>query len=250
MRDELESRRAAILANAVTPVRRSEVRPVSAVILDVDGTLVDSNYQHILAWQRAFAEYQVSMPAWRVHRHMGMGGDQLVESLAGPEVEATHGDGIRAAESGHYADLMFEVRPLEGAAATIEHLVESGFDVVLASSAKKSEVSHYVKLIGAHPGPHACTDSDEVERTKPEPDLVQRALAEVGARPDEALLVGDSPWDISAAGSAGVPSIGVRTGGFPDAELRELGAGEVLETVSDLPDLLKDKFRAGELAAR
>jgi len=120
-----------------------------AAILDVDGTLVDSNYQHAIAWFRAFREHGVTPPIWRIHRHIGMGGDQLVGAVAGDEVEAEHGDAIRDGEGRCYAELIGEVCPFEGAAELIATLAGRGIEVVLASSAKEDEVERYIELLAA-----------------------------------------------------------------------------------------------------
>src|ERR671911_1121219 len=120
-----------------------------AAILDVDGTLVDTNYHHTIAWYRAFRQHDVVLPIWRVHRHIGMGGDQLVKALGGEQLETEKGDDIRAAESVLYRELMSEVEPLEGAHELIEDLKERGHAVILASSAKPHEVEHYLDLLDA-----------------------------------------------------------------------------------------------------
>jgi beta-phosphoglucomutase-like phosphatase (HAD superfamily) len=117
-----------------------------AAILDVDGTLVDTNYQHAIAWYRAFHRHEIVLPVWRIHRHIGMGGDQLVKALAGEEVDAEKGDDVRAAEKQLYSELIGEVEPLAGAAQLIRDLKQRGHAVVLASSAKADEVEHYVDL--------------------------------------------------------------------------------------------------------
>ena len=143
-----------------------------AAILDVDGTLVDTNYHHAIAWYRAFRQNGVLLPIWRIHRHIGMGGDQLVNALGGEQLENEKGDDIRAAESVLYGELMSEVEPLEDARELIEDLKESGHAVVLASSAKKHEVDHYLGLLDARELADDWTTSDDVEATKPEPDLV------------------------------------------------------------------------------
>ena len=113
-----------------------------AVILDIDGTLVDTNYQHAIAWYRAFRRYGIVLPVWRIHRQIGMGGDQLVGALAGDEVESTKGDDIRAAEKELYGELIGEVEPMDGARGLIAELRNRGHPVVLASSAKEDEVDH------------------------------------------------------------------------------------------------------------
>ena len=120
-----------------------------AAILDIDGTLVDSNYQHAIAWSRAFREHGRSPELWRIHRHIGMGGDQLVAALTDEEFEAESGDEVRSAEADRYAELIEEVRPFDGATELIAELSRRGQRVVLASSAKAEEAEHYVELLDA-----------------------------------------------------------------------------------------------------
>jgi HAD superfamily hydrolase (TIGR01509 family) len=209
-----------------------------AAILDVDGTLVDTNYHHAIAWYRAFRQNGVLLPIWRIHRHIGMGGDQLVKALGGEQLENEKGDDIRAAESVLYGDLMSEVEPLEGARALIEDLKESGHAVVLASSAKKHEVEHYLDLLDARELADVWTTSDDVEATKPEPDLVVAAVEKAGG--GEAVMVGDSTWDCEAAKRAGVDTIAVLTGGFSESELRDAGALVVYSSIKDLRESLDE----------
>ena len=201
-------------------------------ILDVDGTLVDTNYQHALAWYRAFRRHGTVLPIWKVHRHIGMGGDQLVAALCGEEAERDRGDDIRDAEKELYGELIGEVEPLEGARELIADLKERGHPVVLASSAKADEVEHYLDLLAARDLADGWTTSADVEATKPEPDLVNAAIAKGGG--DGAVLVGDSTWDCEAAGRAGIACVGVLTGGFAERELREAGAAVVFESIADL----------------
>jgi HAD superfamily hydrolase (TIGR01509 family) len=207
-----------------------------AAILDIDGTLVDTNYQHAIAWYRAFRAEDVTLPVWRIHRHIGMGGDQLVAALAGDDFEDRHGDDVRDAESELYGELIGEVEPMDGARELILALRDSGIAVVLASSAKQDEVDHYLDLLEAREIVDGWTTSADVEATKPEPDLVRAALEKVGA--DEAVMVGDTTWDVEAAKRAGVETIAVRTGGFGADELREAGAVEVFESVRELCEKL------------
>jgi HAD superfamily hydrolase (TIGR01509 family) len=207
-----------------------------AAILDIDGTLVDSNYQHTIAWYRALRRHDVVVPIWRIHRHIGMGGDQLVAAVCGDEVEDRDGDDIRAAEKQLYFELIDEVAPLEGARELIEVLKRDGRLVVLASSAKPDEVEHYLDLLDARDLADAWTSSGDVEATKPEPDLVEAALEHVRGGP--AVLVGDSTWDCEAARRAGVESVGVLTGGFSDQELREAGAAAVFSSIQELRERL------------
>jgi HAD superfamily hydrolase (TIGR01509 family) len=208
------------------------VTPPPAAILDIDGTLVDTNYQHAVAWFRAFRRLDVTLPLYRIHRHIGMGGDQLVVALAGDEFEREHGDDVRGFEGDLYMDLIEEVRPLAGARELLETLRDRGHPVVLASSAKQHEVDHYLDLLGARELADGWTTSADVERTKPEPDLVAAAVAKSGVA--AAVMVGDSTWDCEAARRAGLATIGVMTGGFSDQELRDAGAVCVFERLEDL----------------
>jgi HAD superfamily hydrolase (TIGR01549 family) len=203
-----------------------------AAILDVDGTLVDTNYQHAIAWYRAFREHDVVLPIWRIHRHIGMGGDQLVKALCGDRMEEEKGDDIRDSEKGLYAELMGEVEPLDGARELIADLKERGHAVVLASSAKAAEVDHYLDLLDARELADGWTTSADVEATKPEPDLVKAAVDKAGG--GDAVMVGDSTWDCEAAKRAGVPTVAVLTGGFSAAELEESGAVTVYESIDAL----------------
>jgi HAD superfamily hydrolase (TIGR01509 family) len=203
-----------------------------AAILDIDGTLVDTNYQHAVAWFRAFRQHGVVMPCWRIHRHVGMGGDQLVAALAGDEFDEEHGDDVRAAESALYLSLIPEVEPLEGSRELIEELKRSGHTVILASSAKSQELDHYLDLLDVRELADDWTDSSDVENTKPEPDLVRAAIEKAGG--GDAVMVGDSVWDCKAAANAGIQSVGVLTGGFSEQELTEAGAVAVFRSVVEL----------------
>jgi HAD superfamily hydrolase (TIGR01509 family) len=205
-----------------------------AAILDVDGTLVDTNYHHAIAWYRAFRQHDEVLPIWRIHRHMGMGGDQLVTSLCGEQVEREKGDDVRSAEKELYMALIDEVEPLHGARELIEELKQRGHAVVLASSAKPEEVDHYLDLLDARDLADDWTTSADVEATKPQPDLVSAALERVGGSSDDAVMVGDTPWDVKAAEGAGVQTLAVLTGGFSAQELREAGAVDVFESVRQL----------------
>ena len=207
---------------------------MAIAVLDVDGTLVDTNYQHALAWYRAFRQHQILLPVWRIHRHIGMGGDQVVEALTDVWTERELGDHIRHAEKELYFDLIGEVEAMEGARELISELGRRGHLVVLASSAKQEEVERYLELLGARELADAWTTSDDVEATKPAPDLVKAALGRVGGSAEDAVMIGDTPWDVHAARGAGVPTIAVLTGGFAAQELRESGAMDVFESVAEL----------------
>jgi HAD superfamily hydrolase (TIGR01509 family) len=209
-----------------------------AAILDIDGTLVDTNYHHAIAWHRAFCKHGVEPPVWQIHRRIGMGGDQIVASVAGDRVEEQLGDEIREAEGAFYAELIDEVRPLEGSRELIAELKDRGHAVVLASSAKEGEVDHYLDLLDARDLADDWTTSADVEATKPEPDLVHAALEKAGL--EDGVMIGDSTWDIEAAKRAGIETLAVMTGGFSAAELRDAGAVAVYESVVELREALDD----------
>ena len=207
-------------------------------ILDVDGTLVDTNYHHAIAWYRAFRQHDKVLPIWRIHRHIGMGGDQLVAALTDDDWDDEHGDDVREAEKALYMSLIEEVEPLDGARELIRELKERGHDVVLASSAKASEVDHYLDLLDARELADDWTTSADVDATKPEPDLVKAAIEKAGG--GDAVMVGDTTWDVEAAGRAGVETIAVLTGGFSEAELRDAGAGWTFESIRALRERLSE----------
>ncbi len=202
------------------------------IIVDIDGTLVDSNYHHAIAWSRALRSVDVVEPLWRIHRHIGMGGDKIVAAVAGERVEEEHGDAVREAEAGLYAELIDEVAPFDGARALLEALAETGHTVVLASSAKAEEAEHYLDLLEARELVEAWTTSADVEATKPAPDLIAAACEKAGGSAD--WLLGDTPWDVKAAAKLDVPTIAVLSGGFCESELLEAGGGAVLESVREV----------------
>ena len=203
-----------------------------AVILDVDGTLVDTNYHHALCWARAFREHGIVLPLWRLHRGVGMGGDKYVEAMAGPAVETRLGDLLRERWAALFDSLLPEVEPLDGARELLRRLKDDGRTVVLASSSIERHLDRFLDVLGARELVDAWTMKDDVERSKPDPDLIAAALAQAGTR--DAVMVGDTPWDVDAAERAGIETICVLTGGFSAAELREAGAAEVVESVAEL----------------
>lgn len=163
---------------------------------------------------------------------MGMGGDQLVGAVAGAGVERRLGDEVRAAETERFGELIDEVELLPGARELLAALARDGRTVVLASSAKAQEVDRYLDLLGARDVVDGWTTSADVEATKPEPDLVVAAHAKAGGGP--AVVIGDSTWDVQAAGRAGLPAVSVLTGGIGAEELREAGAAAVYGTLEEL----------------
>lgn len=209
-----------------------------AAILDIDGTLVDTNYQHALAWYRAFRQHGVVLPVWKIHRHIGMGGDHLVAAVAGEQVDAEKGDDIRQAEKTLYLTLIEEVEPFPEARDLLVDLKRGGHTVVLASSAKAHEVDHYLDLLAARDLADGWTTSSDVEATKPEPDLVLAAVEKAGGGP--AVMVGDSTFDCEAAKRAGLATVAVLTGGFSEQELRAAGASVVFESLEELRGRMRE----------
>jgi HAD superfamily hydrolase (TIGR01509 family) len=206
----------------------------SAALLDVDGTLVDSTYHHAIAWSRALREHDIVVPLWRLHRHVGMGGDQFVAAVAGDAVEREKGDELREAHSRHFKwkGMIDKVLPFPGARELVAELKDRGHAVTLASSAEADECEHYLDLIGIRELVDGWTTSADVRATKPEPDIVRAALEEAGGGP--AVLVGDATWDCESAERAGVETIGLLTGGFSEQELRDVGAAIVFESLEEL----------------
>ncbi|MBV9817838.1 MAG: HAD family hydrolase [Solirubrobacterales bacterium] len=207
---------------------------MAVAILDIDGTLVDTNYQHTESWFRAFLRHEIVLPMWQIHRRIGMGGDQVVGSLCGEGVESEHGDSLRAAEADEYGALIGEVQVMDGARRLLQDLKQRGHTVVLASSAKTGEVDHYLDLLDARDLADGWTTSADVEATKPHPDLVGAALDKVDGQDQTAIMIGDTPWDIAAARQLDVGTLAVMTGGFAESELRDAGALAVFESVADL----------------
>jgi HAD superfamily hydrolase (TIGR01509 family) len=210
-------------------------------VLDVDGTLVDSNYQHALAWYRALRSLGETFPVWRLHRLIGMGGDQLVQALGGEELEERIGEEARKRQGEEVDQMIGEVAPLPGARELLLAIKERGHPLVLASSGQERHVDLALDLLDAREIADAWTSSADAEQTKPAPDLLQTALRKLGAPEDaSSVLIGDSVWDVEAAKNAGMPAIAVRSGGFGDDELRDAGAISIYDTPGDLLAALDD----------
>jgi HAD superfamily hydrolase (TIGR01509 family) len=210
-----------------------------AAIFDIDGTLIDTNYQHALAWYRAFRGEGIIVPIWRIHRMIGAGSDRVVEMLAGSDVERELGPKLRDAQGPLYDEMIDEVEPMAGAHELLRDLKEAGHTIILASSATADEAEHYIELLKAKDLVDGYTTSDDVENTKPEPDIVKAALAKAGD--SQGVMIGDSTWDCEAATKAGLPSIGVLTGGFSEQELTDNGATTVYDSVAHLREHLSDR---------
>jgi HAD superfamily hydrolase (TIGR01549 family) len=175
---------------------------------------------------------------WRVHRHIGMGGDQFVTAVAGEDVERRLGDELRAASREEFQALRDECEPLPGAHDLIAALKERGHTVVLASSSNEDDLGHFLDELGVRDLVDGYTTSDDVERTKPHPDVIHAALERAGTR--DAVMVGDSRWDIEAAANAGLETVCVITGGWSEQELRDHGAVAVFDSLVELRERLDE----------
>jgi HAD superfamily hydrolase (TIGR01509 family) len=220
-----------------------------AVLFDVDGTLVDSNYLHVHAWVRAFAEAGIPVETWRIHRSIGADGSQLVDSLSGGA-----GDDVQKQltdlHSQFYQETTSLLRPLPGARELLGRVAELGLQVVLATSAPEDELSILRKVLDRDDLVSTATSSGDVETAKPEPDIVEIALERAGVAADRAVFVGDAVWDAEASKRAHVQSIGVLSGGFSRGELEEAGVSAVFENALDLCEHIEDSPIGRLLSAR
>ena len=212
---------------------------VEAVLLDIDGTLVDSNYVHVDAWSRAFREAGHEVPSWRVHRSIGMDGSKLLEALVGSsdsalaqEAKTLHGE--------YYAAASKTLEILPGARELLAELNTREVTVVLATSAPESELSTLRDLLEVEDSVAVVTSGEDAEVAKPEPDIIGAALERAGVDAEHAIMVGDSVWDIESAGRAGVRAIGVLSGGISRAELLDAGAVAVFDDPADLLEHLAE----------
>ncbi len=196
-----------------------------AVLLDLDGTLVDSLYQHVVTWARAFREHGHDVPLWRVHAAIGMGSDRMIPWLLGGSVD--HADALSDAHEHRFLELADELRPTTGAVELIDDLEAREVPFLIATSAGTAEKDALLEALGR---PDLdTTHADEVASSKPAPDLLEASLEQLGVPVEAATLVGDSPWDARAAGRLGMRCIAVRCGGFGDDELTAAGAVDVVD---------------------
>jgi HAD superfamily hydrolase (TIGR01549 family) len=201
----------------------------AAVIFDVDGTLVDTNYLHVLAWWEAFLARGHQVSCFDIHRAIGMGSRDLVQALIGTADEALIEDhGTR------YAPLRQRMIAFHGAGDLIRMLHGRGIRVVWATSGEPADVADMRKAVGADEAVHALVNSADVPSSKPAPDIVLAALEAAGVQPDRAVMVGDTVYDIRAAHAAGVTCVAVLAGGIGEKELVEAGADAVYGNVQEL----------------
>jgi len=207
-----------------------------AMFLDIDGTLMDTNYLHIEAWAWAFEEVGARPPRSRIHHEVGKGSDKMIPEF----VEDGKAERVSELHSEYYAELQERGHPLPGAKELVASLAERGYEVWLATSAKPEELEHHIQELGAEGKIAWVVSSDEAEESKPAPDIFGLALKRAGVSPEDAVVVGDSVWDVEAAKDAGVRAAAVMTGGaFSRAELEEAGAYAVYD---DCHELLDDDF--------
>lgn len=220
-----------------------------AVLFDVDGTLIDSTYFHTLAWWQAFAQSGHLVAMSKVHRAIGMGGDELVRHLLGSELPDGHAEKLKQAHGAIFSTHWPALVPFRGAKDLLMQCADAGIAVVLASSAQQKELDVLRKVLDAEAAISAATSSSDADAGKPAPDIVDAALNAVGVDADRAIFVGDAVWDAAAAAKLGLPMVGVCSGGTSAAELHEAGASAVYEDAQALLDGLAAS-PLGQLIAR
>jgi len=212
---------------------------IRAALFDIDGTLVDSNYLHVEAWSRAFAEIGQPVDAWRIHRSIGMDGEKLLDDLQ-PEANSETRERVTALHSDHYGSLASRLRPFAGGPELLRELTSRGVVVVLATSAPQKELEALRSTLQVEDAVDVVTSAEDVDTAKPAPDIVQVALKRAQTAADESVMIGDSVWDVKAAGRAGVQCIGLLSGGISRAELLAAGAIAVYSGTAELLDRLDD----------
>ncbi|MET1085455.1 MAG: HAD family hydrolase [Burkholderiales bacterium] len=209
--------------------------PIHAILFDIDGTLVDSNDLHVLAWQEAFAGVGKVFDAQTIHDQIGKGTDMLVPTLMPDADDALQEKLGQAHGSAFKAEYLQQVRPFPGAHDLLVRVHGAGQKVVLASSASTQELEHYLQLLGVEDLVAATTSADDVESTKPAPDIFAVALEKLAPlTAGEVLVVGDTPYDIEAAAKCGIGAVAVRSGKFPDRTLQDAGAIAIYDDVAAL----------------
>ncbi|MDT7724502.1 MAG: hypothetical protein QOI21_1078 [Actinomycetota bacterium] len=204
-----------------------------AALFDIDGTLVDSNYLHVHAWQRAFHAVGHPVDAWHIHRGIGMGASQLLTTLLGDAADEL-GDEVKKLHGDFYRQLSGLLRPFEHARDLVTTVAARGAAVVLATSAAPDELELLRATLDVERSVADITSSQDVDAAKPEPEIVEVALERAGVSADEAVFVGDAVWDVIAAKRAGVPTIGLLSGGISAAELTDAGAVAVYDDAAAL----------------
>ena len=213
------------------------------VLFDVDGTLVDTNYLHTLAWWQAFRRFDHDVPMAAIHRTIGMGGTTLIEHLIGTDRNTDQDEGLQDTHGALFSAQWPSLRAFDGARDLLQHCADAGLAVVLATSASNEELAVLKKVIDADGALTGATTATDTGVSKPSPDILEAALGVADLKAGEAVFVGDAVWDVIAANKLGIPTIAVTTGGTSEAELRDAGAAYVFENVRDLLNAV----RAGEI---
>lgn len=203
------------------------------MLFDVDGTLVDSNFLHVDAWSRAFADMGTPVDSWRIHRAIGQDSAKLLEELVGDRDDDWIGR-AKDLHSRYYREQAGRLRAFDEAADLLRELSSRGIRVVLATSAPEDELELLMAVLDAGDAIHATTNADDVATAKPEPGIIEVALERAGSAPSDALFIGDSVWDMMAAARAHVRSAGLLSGGVGPSELLEAGAVSVFDDPADL----------------
>lgn len=208
---------------------------IKAVLFDVDGTLIDSNDLHAEAWAEAMAGFGQPVPVPEVRGQIGKGGDNLLPALLSAEWIQEHGEALEKARGELFkADYLSRVRPFPKVCELFERLKADGKTIVIASSGARAEVDHHLETLGVGDLVDGSTSKDEVEHSKPDPDIFAAALKKAGVGADAAVVVGDTPYDVEAAKKIGLRTIAVRAGGFDEGALREAGAAELWDDIADI----------------
>jgi HAD superfamily hydrolase (TIGR01549 family) len=216
-------------------------------VFDIEGTLLDSNYHHAVAWSRAFDQVlDRHVPVALIHRHIGMGGDRLVAAVAGDDVEQQHGDDVRERWEKEYDQVIDGTQLFDGARELLAAMGRAGLKVVLASSSIPKHAERPLELLHADEHSDAWTTSEDAEESKPDAELIDKALEKV--RGSRAVMVGDAVWDVEAASRAELPAIGLATGGYSRQELLDAGAVAVYDDPADLLEHLDEALAAAERA--
>ncbi|TME14256.1 MAG: HAD family hydrolase [Chloroflexi bacterium] len=211
-----------------------EVQP--ALLFDLDGTLVDSVYQHVLAWREALEECGIELSVWRIHRRIGMSGGLFVNALlreTGRDLAPEEARQVMEAHSRAYERAVTQVRPLPGARELLGQLTEMGIPWAIATSGGRQSADPVLRVLGVPPGTPIVT-RDEVPFAKPDPHLFLAAAAKLGVDAQDAIVVGDSVWDMLAAQRARALGVGLLSGGYGREELERAGAFRVYEDPADL----------------
>ncbi len=209
-----------------------------AILFDVDGTLVDSNHFHVLAWAEVFHAAGHDFRLARLHAEIGQGADNYVRALL-PDVDDDEVEKLGKAHGRIFArEYLHRVKPFPGAHDLLRRCHEGGLKVMLASSATARDIKHHLDLLDAKRIVDGWTSADDVGCSKPCPDIFETAVRKAGVTPDDALVVGDTPFDIEAAKAAGIRTVAVRSGLFPDEKLG--GAMALYDNVADLLERFDD----------